>query len=250
MTEILENFFDFEVLNRSWNLLRIGLINTGKLVALAFFIAVSLGLLVAYGRTHSRSAVRRATIVAIDVVRSLPPLVTLMLVTFLFPAAAGFSISSFHSAVITFGLIHAAYIGEIYRGGIVAIEKGQIEAARAIGLSPWQAARRVLIPQVMRVIVPPLTNEATFVVRNSSLALFIGYPELLMQAKQAVTLTASPTPITAAAVIYAAMLLLMQGVSTFLERRMYSEAVETAPRTRRFKAIPTRRPAEVDQSSE
>lgn len=242
MDEILENFFNLEVLEMSAHLLRNGLIHTLMLTGLAFGVALVLGVIVAYGRTHRSRFIRGITIAFIDVIRALPPLVTLMLMTYLIPALGGFTIATLHSAVITFGLIHAAYVGEIYRGGIIALERGQIDAARAVGLSSWQAARLVLLPLMSRVIVPPLTNEAAFVVRNSSLAYFIGYPELLQQARQAVTLTANSTPIAAATLIYAAMLMVMQGISIAVERRMYSEAVDAQPSHRWLsRLLPSRR---------
>ncbi len=232
MSEIIRNFFNLEVLRRSSTLLLSGLRHTITLVVFAFLIALVLGGAVAYGRTDKRRVIRTMTRWYIDLIRALPPLVTLMLITYLLPALFGFTLTSSRAAIITFGLIHAAYVGEIYRGGIISIDQGQIEAARSVGLSGLQTARLVLMPQVVRIVLPPLTNEATFVVRNSSLAFFIGYPELLLQAKQAVTLTTNSTPLTAATFAYAVMILIMQGISVVLERRFHSSALEPKVRKR------------------
>jgi His/Glu/Gln/Arg/opine family amino acid ABC transporter permease subunit len=233
MSKIVENFFNLDVLRESKELLWIGLINTLKLVGLSFVNSLLLGVVVVYGRTRRNWIVRNATIAYIDVIRATPPLVTLMLVNFLLPEVIHVQLSIFAAAVITFSLIHAAYVGEVYRGGIVALDKGYIEAARAAGLSQWQSIRLVIAPLVLGVVVPPLTNEIIFVVRNSSLAFFIAYPELLLCATRAVALTSNETPITAAAVMYALILLILQGVSAVAERKLsYTSEARVSSRPR------------------
>jgi His/Glu/Gln/Arg/opine family amino acid ABC transporter permease subunit len=249
MHRVFENFLNADALRESEQLLKIGLFNTLKLAGLSFLTSLLLGLVVAYARTRGNRIARNGAIAVIDIIRAMPPLVTLMLAAFLLPSIIHIQLSSFSAAVITFALIHGAYVGEVYRGGIMALDKGQIEAARAAGLSRWKANRLVFAPLVLGVIVPPLTNEIIFVVRNSSLAYFIGYNELLLSATRAVALTSNESPITMAALLYAIILLILQGVSALVERKMgYASEARVVRRARwGFFRRPTTLPSEVSR---
>jgi polar amino acid transport system permease protein len=160
----------------------------------------------------------------VDLARALPPLVSLVIVFYLMPPINGFALDTFSAAVLTFGIVQGAYVSEIYRGGLLAVPRGQYEASAALGLSAASSARFVIGPQVLRVIIPPLTSQLTQLVRDSSLAFFIGYEEVISRAKQAVTLTSNSTPYTMAVVIYAVLLISMQLISTSLERRRFATA--------------------------
>lgn len=225
MQGLIDNFLNVEVFFDSLTLLWLGFLFTLKLVAGAFILALILGLPVVYFRTRRSRIVRNATIFYLDVSRAIPPLVSLVLAYYALPAMIGLSMTTLQAAIITFGLIQAAYVGEIYRGGIIAIDRGQIDAATAFGLSDFQAARLVLIPQIARVVIPPLTSQATQVVRDSSLAFFIGYAELLTRAREAQNLFSNSTPILAAAGMYCILMLLMQALSYRLERSSFSRTI-------------------------
>jgi His/Glu/Gln/Arg/opine family amino acid ABC transporter permease subunit len=219
MTAILENFFDPAVFRRSTTLLGIGIGNLLRLALVAFFLALVLGILFAAMRTSRIAALQRGQIWFVDVVRALPPLVSLVIVFYLTPPVYGFSLSTFQAAVLTFGIVQGAYIGEIYRGGLLAVSHGQHEAATALGMTALQTGLYVVAPQVFRVIIPPLTSQATQLVRDSSLTFFIGYQEVVTQAKLAVTANSNSTPYTMAIGIYAVLLVSLQLMSTGLERR-------------------------------
>jgi His/Glu/Gln/Arg/opine family amino acid ABC transporter permease subunit len=222
MKAILANFFAPSVYQRSKTLLWIGIVNLARLAAVAFAVALVLGIVFAALRNSRWAAIRHAQIWFIDVVRSLPPLVSLVVVFYLTPPIHGFSLSAYQAAVLTFGIIQGAYIGEIYRGGLLAVSRGQHEAAMALGLTNLQTNVYVVAPQVFRVIIPPLTSQATQLVRDSSLTFFIGYQEVVTQAKLAVTAYSNSTPYTMAIAIYALLLVSLQVVSTQLERRRAS----------------------------
>jgi polar amino acid transport system permease protein len=220
MRAIEDNFFDLDALDESLTLLWLGMQLTLKLVVLAFIVALVLGGAVAWLRAHRHWAARRIAATYVDLLRATPPLVTLVVIHFVVPAIVPeLSFTTFQSAVIAFGLVHSAYISEIYRGGILAIDPGQGEAATSLGLSPFQSARLVLVPQITRVVIPPLTSQATQMVRDSSLAFIIGYAELLSRAREAEALTANATPLFGAAVVYMVLLLGLQGVSYHLEKQ-------------------------------
>jgi His/Glu/Gln/Arg/opine family amino acid ABC transporter permease subunit len=207
------------VFRRSTTLLWIGIGNLVRLAVVAFLLALILGIVFAAVRNSRFAALRRAEIGFVDVVRSLPPLVSLVIVFYLTPPVHGFSLNTYQAALLTFGIIQGAYVGEIYRGGLLAVSKGQHEAATALGLTGVQTGLYIVAPQVFRVIIPPLTSQATQLVRDSSLTFFIGYQEVVTQAKLAVTANSNSTPYTMAIGIYAALLVSLQLASTYLERR-------------------------------
>lgn len=219
MTAILENFFDRTVFRRSTTLLWIGIGNLLRLALVAFLLALVLGIVLAATRNSRVAVLQRAQIWFVDVVRALPPLVSLVIVFYLTPPIYGFSLSTYQAAVLTFGLVQGAYVGEIYRGGLLAVSRGQHEAATALGMTALQTGLYVVAPQVFRVIIPPLTSQATQLVRDSSLTFFIGYQEVVTQAKLAVTANSNSTPYTMAIGIYAVLLVSLQLLSTALERR-------------------------------
>jgi His/Glu/Gln/Arg/opine family amino acid ABC transporter permease subunit len=218
MKAILANFFDPTVAQRSATLLWIGVINLIRLDAVAFLLALLLGIAFAMMRNSQLAGLRQAEIWFADTVRSLPPLVSLVVVFYLTPPVYGISLNAYQAAVLTFGIIQGAYIGEIYHGGLLGVSGGQRQAALALGLTGVQTSLYVVAPQVFRIIIPPLTNQATQLVRDSSLAYFIGYQEVVTQAKLAVSASSNSTPYTMAVAIYLLLLTSLQLLSTHLER--------------------------------
>ncbi|MGH9187229.1 MAG: ABC transporter permease subunit, partial [Acidimicrobiales bacterium] len=124
--------------------------------------------------------------------------------------------------VVTFSFVEGAYISEILRGGRRAVDVGQTDAASALGMNVYRAARYVVAPQMSRIILPPMTSQFTQLVRDSSLGFFIGYQELVTRAREGVRLTSNPTPYMAAVIVYAVLLIVLQMTSSWLERREYS----------------------------
>lgn len=219
MDAIVENFFNAEVFQRSLTLMWLGTLSLLRLVVAAFILALVVGAVLAAFRSSSLRSLRTFQAWFVDVARAAPPLVSLVIVFYLIPPINGVSLGNFEAAVLTFGLVQGAYISEIYRGGLAAIPRGQHEAATSLGMSSLTATRYVIVPQVLRVITPPLTSQLTQLVRDSSLTFFVGYEEVITRAKQAVTSTSNSTPYTMAVVIYATLLISMQLISTYLERR-------------------------------
>jgi His/Glu/Gln/Arg/opine family amino acid ABC transporter permease subunit len=174
------------------------------------------GLFLAMRRAHQRW-LSHAQVWLIDTVRGIPPLVLLVVVYYLVPPIGPIAINTFTAAVITFGVVQGAYVSEILRGGLAAVDPGQYEASAALGLKPRQMVRHVISPQVFRVVIPPMTSQATQLVRDASLTFFIGYEEIVTRAREAVSLTSNSTPYTMALFIYAVLLLSMQYIARRLE---------------------------------
>ena len=119
---------------------------------------------------------------------------------------AGIRFTSFTSATIALSMVLAAFTAEVCRAGIENISKGQFEAASALGLSFWITMRKVILPQALKVVIPPLTSNCVSIYKDTSLASVVAMPDLLKQATDAQALMANPTPLIGAAIIYLASL--------------------------------------------
>ncbi len=219
----VDTFFNGQVLADAWPLLREGLWITLQLGAVAIGVGLTLGLLVAVLRLYGMTPVRALAAVYVDLFRSLPLLVLLIVVYYALPFV-GLRLSSFASAVCALGLVSAAYFAEIFRAGIQAIPKGQVEAAHALGLGFPRTLIDVVLPQAVRIVIPPLTGNCINVVKDTALASVVAMPDLLKQATQAQALAANPSPLIAAALIYLAFLWPLVLLVGHLERRLGARA--------------------------
>jgi polar amino acid transport system permease protein len=138
-----------------------------------------IGLLLAVMRLSKRKAVSRAAQVYIWIFRGTPLLVQLIIIYTGLPQLGLVRFNVVQSAIIGLALNEAAYLSEILRGGILSVAKGQSEAARAMGLSPFQIFRLVVMPQALRVIIPPLGNSVNGLLKTTSIASVISMEELL-----------------------------------------------------------------------
>jgi His/Glu/Gln/Arg/opine family amino acid ABC transporter permease subunit len=155
---------------------------TLKMTALAFAVAAIAGLLLALARTSRRRVLVAFATWYIELVRGTPALTQLFLIYFGL-ASAGFVLSAFTAAVVGLGMNYAAYMSEVYRAGIAAIHTGQREAALAIGMTNSLAMRSIILPQAIRVIVPPMANYAVSLLKDTSVASLISAPELMLRAR-------------------------------------------------------------------
>ncbi len=218
MDAIIENFFNAGAARTSLPLLWVGLIALVKLVVVAGLCSLVVGVVLLRIGLSQRNWLGKANTWFVDTIRAVPPLVLLVVVYYLTPPIGGYSIDAFQAAVIVFAVIQGAYVAEILRGGLAAVSQGQYEAGSALGLTPLKVARLVIAPQLLRVVIPPMTSQATMLVRDASLTFFIGYGEVVVRAHQAVTLTANSTPYTMALGIYFVILVVLQYISRRLER--------------------------------
>jgi polar amino acid transport system permease protein len=192
---------------------------TLQLSAVSLVLAITLGLLLATLRNLRSKFVDIPIIIYVDLFRALPTIVLFMLVYFALPYI-GISMPPFWAAVFTLTINGAAYFEEIFRAGIESIDKGQTEAAKALGLPFIQTMRYVILPQAIRVVLPPATSNSLELIKTTVLASVIALPELLKQAQQAHGLFANPTPLVAAAFIFLVMLWPLVRLTSYLERRM------------------------------
>ncbi len=213
-----ETFLNADVFIRVLPLLLSGLGMTVQLALAAMVFGMPLGLAVAMLRLYAPAPVRWLATGFTDVFRALPMLILLILLYYALPFM-GVRLSSFASAVTALSIVLAAFSAEVFRAGIQAIPRGQLEAARALGLHFRATMRHVVLPQAIRVVVPPLTGNCVGIVKETSLASVVALPELLKQGNDAQALTANPTPLIGVAIIYLAILWPLVRVLGRLEQR-------------------------------
>lgn len=213
-----ETFLNWEVFLSSLPLLMSGLLVTVELGAVSIAAGLMLGLLIALVGLYAWRPLRLLARLYIDVFRSIPLLVLLIVVYYALPFV-GVRLSPFLSAACALTLVSGAYTAEIFRAGIEAIPRGQFEASQALGLSYRHMMADVILPQALRIVTPPLTNNCINVIKDTALASVVAMPDLLKQATQAQALEANPTPLIVAALIYIAMLWPLVLLVGRLERR-------------------------------
>jgi polar amino acid transport system permease protein len=215
---LVDTFFNLRVLGQTWPLLLEGLRVTILLGVTSIVLGIAGGLLLALLRLYGPKAVRSGAAGYIDVFRAIPLLVLLVVIYYALPFV-GIRLTSFAAATAALSLVSSAYAAEIFRAGIEAVPSGQFEAARAIGLHWWPMMRLVVLPQAVRIVVPPMTGNCINVVKDTALASVVAMPDLLKQATQAQALAANPTPLIGAALVYIALLLPLVRLVARLERR-------------------------------
>lgn len=219
---LIETFFNSDVLWSSLPALLRGLLNTLLLGLLSIAIGVPAGLGVAVLRLYAPRPIRWLTIGYIDIFRATPVLVVLILIYYALPFL-GIRFSSWTSAVIAFSIVMAAYSAEVFRSGIESVPTGQFEAAAALGLPFMVTLRKVVIPQAIRIVIPPTTSNCVSMFKDTSLASTVALPELLKEAQDAQALYANPTPLIGAAIVYIIFLWPMVRLVTMLEQRYKRE---------------------------
>lgn len=216
--DLLTTFFNWDVLVRSFPMLMRGAVNTLALGCASIVFGGLGGLLVCLMRLYAPKPMRIAAVGFIDVFRAMPILVVLILIYYALPFV-GIRFTSFTSATLALSLVLAAFTAEVCRAGIESVPKGQFEAASALGLPFWTAMRKVILPQALRTVVPPLTSNCVSIYKDTALASVVAMPDLLKQATDAQALMANPTPLIGAAVIYLAFLWPLVRLVSYLEER-------------------------------
>jgi polar amino acid transport system permease protein len=151
--------------------------------------------------------------------RGIPPLVLLFIIYFLI--SGSINISPFWAGSISLGIISSAYQMEILRGALLSVGSGQMVAARAIGMSRIQAIRNIILPQALRIAIPPWSNEASIVLKDSSLVYALGVTEILRRAQQLSATTQMPfLTFGSAALIYFVLVFSTNRLLDLLERKM------------------------------
>lgn len=216
---VFDTFLNWKVFVQTLPLLLSGLTITIGLGLAAILLGFAGGMALALLRLYAPAPIRLIAIAYIDVFRAIPLLVLLVVVYYALPFV-GLRYTPFTSATLALSMVSAAYSAEILRAGIEGVPKGQFEAARALGLSPLRRMTDVILPQAIKLVIPPMTSNAINVLKDTALASVVAMPDLLKQATQAQALAANPTPLISAALIYIILLLPLVRLVGIFERRM------------------------------
>ncbi|MET8005197.1 amino acid ABC transporter permease [Nonomuraea glycinis] len=190
------------------DLFTIALRNTIIYTVGGFVLSAVFGLLLALMRLSTVRPYRWISSIYIEIFRGLPALLIFLMITFLPLALPGFEVpfGTYGQGILGLGLVGAAYQAEIFRAGLQAVPRGQIEAARSLGMSAARSQVTVVIPQAIRIVIPPTTNQFVALLKDSSLVLFLGvsgqYVELAKFGNDLASQYANATPIMVAGITY------------------------------------------------
>jgi len=229
---------DFSFLGRYWRYYLVGAKNTLIIAILAVAGGVLIGTLLAVGRISRRAPLRAAATAYVEFIRGTPVLVQLFVIYYglqkaglAFPEWPGLgrlldvSVPDFLAGALTLAINSAAYVCEIFRAGIQAVDRGQAEAARSLGLRYGDSLRLVVLPQALRNILPALGNEFVVVIKESSIVSIIGIAELMYKADTIRGMTFRPfEPLIVAAAVYFLMTFPLSKLLGKIERRLRSGA--------------------------
>ena len=185
--------------------LGIGMITSIEIFVLTLVFSLPLGLLISFGRMSKIAPVRWITKIYISIMRGTPLMLQLMVVFFGPYYIFGMRLSANYrmiAVLLGFAINYAAYFAEIYRGGIESIPAGQYEAAKLLGYTKSQTFFRIILPQVLKRIIPSITNEVITLVKDTSLAFVLSVTEMFTMAKQIAAAQTSMTAFVAAGIFY------------------------------------------------
>jgi His/Glu/Gln/Arg/opine family amino acid ABC transporter permease subunit len=212
--------FDVRIVIESLPLLVRGALVTVEVSALGLLLAALIAVPVAFARLSRSRILRTTTFLYLDFVRGTPLLIQLFAIFYL-PPLMGIDLSPFASGVIALGLNGGAYTAEILRGGIQALPRGQTESGRALGMSALQAARRIVLPQVVANVLPALANEAAALIKASSLVSALALVELTRVGYQVVSRILRPTEVyVTVGALYLLINALVSSGATLAHRRL------------------------------
>ena len=214
----VDTFFKPSLLTSTWPAILKGVLVTIEVAVLVVLTGLALGLVLALVRSFRLRPVNALIIILVDAFRALPPLVVILLVYFGLPNI-GISLSSFAVLWLVLSLVLAAFAEEIFWAGILSIPKGQWEAARSTGLSFPQTLAYVVLPQALRLTVPPLTNRTIAITKNTALGTVIGVGEILNQATTAQSFAGNATPLMMGALAYVVLFIPVVIVGRWIETR-------------------------------
>ena len=178
-----------------------GLKVTLEIFILTLVLSIPLGIIVGFMRTSKSIILRKISGAYVLIMRGTPLLLQIIVIFFGLPLV-GITFDRFPSAIIAFTLNYGAYFGEIFRAGIQSIDEGQIEAAEVLGITPKDTFFRIILPQAFKTVLPPVANEITTLVKDTSLVYIVGMDELLKVGKIASNRDVSLLPLLVVGAVY------------------------------------------------
>ncbi|MDH6363452.1 His/Glu/Gln/Arg/opine family amino acid ABC transporter permease subunit [Enterococcus sp. PF1-24] len=198
-----------------------GLKSTLEITGISLIGGLFLGVVLALVKVSGIKILKWLSQFYTSIFRGTPLLVQVFIVYFATPQLTGYEIPAFTAAVIAFSLNSAAYISEILRGGIEAVDSGQMEAALSLGVSRVDALKDIIVPQALKTVLPALVNETIALLKESSLVSTIGMLDLMRSAQVAMNATyLAFEPFIVVAAIYYVLVMILNTFANFIERRL------------------------------
>lgn len=217
MDQIVRYFFDFSLMSAFWPDILRGFLITVEMSILTVLIGIPLGLALAIFRLYGIRPLNWLIIFYIDFFRSIPQLVLIVLAYFALPYF-GLVLEPITATVLALAIVLSAFAEEIFWAGINAVHKGQWEAGRSTGLSFTKTLAYIILPQVVRISIPPLTNRAIGISKGTTLGSVVAVPELLNVTSSIQSNVANPTALTVGALLFLLLFLPFVRFTRWLER--------------------------------
>jgi polar amino acid transport system permease protein len=214
----LETFFKPNLIAQYLPSILKGVVTTIEIALAVVITGLAFGLALAVIRAFQVKPLNALIVVFVDMFRALPPLVIVLIVYFGLPNV-GVSIPSFAVLWLVLSLVLAAFAEEIFWAGILSVPKGQWEAARSTGFGFLATLTYIVLPQAVRLTVPPMTNRTVAITKNTALGTVIGVPEILNQATTAQSFSGNATPLMMGALAYIILFIPVVALGRFLETR-------------------------------
>jgi len=200
--------WNFAILEQYWPLFLRGLWFTIAFTIVTIALGLAIGLIAGMARLSRLRVINWPFVGYIELFRCTPLLVQLVWFYYALPVILGIQMPPVLAGGLVLSLYTGAFYAEIFRGGVTTIEKGQWDAARAVGLKPWLMMRLIILPQAVRRMIPPFINQSVIQLKNTSLVSIIAVPDLLYQSEQITAETYRPLEVyTIVAIVYFALLL-------------------------------------------
>ncbi|MCW3491048.1 amino acid ABC transporter permease [Dethiobacter alkaliphilus] len=211
---------DFSVVFENLPFILQGAVLTVQISAVAVFVGFLIGSVVGLVKLSSIRPLRFLATAYIEIIRGTPLLVQIVLIYFGLASLNIVSLDRFTAGVIALSINSGAYVGEIVRAGIQSIDKGQMEAARSLGMNYVRSMRFIILPQAFRRIIPPLVNEFIMLIKDSSLLFAIGFAELMQRGNAIRARTYKDFEVfIGIAAVYFIMTFILSRVASYVERR-------------------------------
>ena len=219
ITDLFQKYFSFSIIREILPFLLKGALLTIFFSATSEVIGIIIGLFTSVIRVTRIKVLSQLAVVYVDLFRGTPLLMQIIFIYYALPYL-GINLPAIVAGIVALSVNSGAYVSEIFRAGIESIDKGQTEAARSLGMSYMQAMRYVVIPQTIKRVLPPLTNEFVALIKDSSLLSVIAIAELMRTAKEMMSWKMNPSSLTAAAIIYLIITLPLTRYVSHLEKKL------------------------------
>jgi polar amino acid transport system permease protein len=218
MNRFAETFLNWDVMAQYAPKILEGFWVTVQLALVVIATGITCGMLLALLRSFRIKPLNFLIVAFVDVMRAVPPLVLIMILYFALPTV-DISMSGFVATWLSLSAILAAFAEEIFWAGILAVPRGQWEAARSTGLSFVQAMRHVVLPQAVRITIPPLTNRTIAITKGTALGATVAVGEILYQAQSGYSFSYNPSPLTLGAAAYLVLFIPVVWFGRWVETR-------------------------------